>query len=405
MKKVEVRLRHGPGHEVQVGHLAEQDRRVYFEYSPEFLELRQELSPWFLRPEGGLIEHKPAEFGPLPGVFDDSLPDGWGLLLMDRHFRSQGLEPRSLSPLDRLLYLGSRTMGALTYHPSVESSGESPPVELYQLAEQAERVLAGDAESLIPELLRAGGSPGGARPKVLVGRKGDELISGEDDLPEGFEHWLIKFEGKGDPTSAGAVEYAYSTMAREAGLCVPPTDLFETKDRGRYFGVQRFDRLPGNQRIHMHSLGGLIQSNFRVPSCDYKVLLQVTQELTKNHEDVIKCFRRLAFNVTAANRDDHVKNFAFLMNSSGEWTLSPAFDLTYAPGPGGYHSMLINGEEKPTREHCLHLAEQHGIARRIAAEILDTVNDAVANWRHHADQAGCPGKDAARIAKAHRLLQ
>ncbi|MBL4849203.1 MAG: type II toxin-antitoxin system HipA family toxin [Planctomycetes bacterium] len=404
MKKVEVRLRHAPGSELAVGHLAEQDRRVYFEFSPEFLESGFEVSPWRLPAGPGLVEHRPGEFGPLPGVFDDSLPDGWGRLLMDRYFRIEGIEPDSMSALDRLLYLGTRTMGALTYHPSEESSSPSA-LELHGLAGQAQRVMAGDAERLLPELLRAGGSPGGARPKILVGRKEGELLSGEDDLPEGFEHWLIKFEGKGDPASAGAIEQAYSTMAREAGIDFPPTHLFETREGGRYFGVRRFDRLPGNRRVHMHTLGGLIHSNFRVPSCDYDVFLNVTRELTKNHEDLVEAYRRMIFNVVAANRDDHVKNFAFLMNSSGEWVLSPAFDVTYSPGPGGHHSMLIGGQEEPTREHCLAMAERHGISRSTAEEILERVNSAVANWGRHAREAGCSARDVTRIVKAHNPLR
>ncbi len=265
----------GPDHEVAVGTLAEAPRgRVVFEYEDAFLAMGIQISPWKLPARPDLIEHEDRGFGPLFGVFDDSLPDGWGLLLMDRHFRRQGRQPRGISALERLLYLGSGTMGALTYHPAAEDRGPATTVDPSVLADEAERVLQGADVEELPALRRLGGSPGGARPKVLVGVRGDEVMAGVDDLPAGWEHWLVKFSSLPDAIDAGPFEYAYMRMAELAGLEVPVHRLFAG---GRFFGVRRFDRSVPNRRVHMHSLGGLIQSNFRVPSCDYDMLLRVAR--------------------------------------------------------------------------------------------------------------------------------
>jgi serine/threonine-protein kinase HipA len=376
MKKLEVCFTRSPGDSQPVGTLAEDRGRVYFEYAAEFLATGLNLSPFRLPFEPGLFEHRDREFGPLPGVFDDSLPDGWGLLLMDRHFRTLGRNLAEISPLDRLAWLGTRTMGALTYHPPAKRDDSDASVfDLHDLARQSQEILTGSAVDVLPQLLKAGGSPGGARPKVLVGYNPDtgDVISGEDDLPEGFEHWIVKFMAKEDNPDAGAVEYAYSLMAREAGIDMPPTRLFETAHGERFFGIKRFDR-DGNRRYHVHSFGSLIHSNFRIPSADYADLLKATSLLTRNHQDVLRAFRRMAFNVLAHNRDDHVKNFAFILDDTagstgsrqaGDWGLTPAYDLLFTPGPGGEHTMTIAGEGRnPARPHMLKLAEQADVSKR-----------------------------------------
>lgn len=369
--------------------MAEERGRVFFEYAPEFLRTGLNLSPFRLPFEGGLFEHKDHGFGPLPGLFDDSLPDGWGLLLMDRHFRSLGMNPAEVGPLDRLAWLGTSTMGALTYHPPTERGDFDAGVfDLHDLARRSQEILAGAAVDLLPQLLRAGGSPGGARPKVLVGVHGDRLLSGEDDLPEAFEHWIVKFAARKDMPDAGPIEYAYALMAAAAGIDMPPTRLFETSEGGRFFGVKRFDR-DRNRRFHIHTFGNLIQADFRIPSADYADLLKAASVLTRDHRDVLRAFRRMVFNVSAHNRDDHVKNFAFIMDaSSGDWRLSPAYDLSYAAGPGGEHAMTVLGEGRnPGRAHILHLAEQAGVAQPQAAAIVDEVRSAVGRWRSFAAQA------------------
>jgi serine/threonine-protein kinase HipA len=421
MKKLEVHFTRSPGESMPVGTLVEDRGRVYFQYVPEFLATGLNLSPFRLPFEAGLFEHTDREFGPLPGVFDDSLPDGWGLLLMDRHFRSRGMNLAEISPLDRLSWLGTRTMGALTYHPPADRENIDASVfDLHDLARQSQEILSGAAVDVLPQLLRAGGTPGGARPKVLVGfnHATGGVISGEDDLPDGFEHWIVKFPAKTDGSDAGAIEYAYSLMAAAAGIDMPPARLFETSEGGRFFGVKRFDRdgstagstRCGNRRYHVHTFGNLIQSNFRIPSADYADLLKATSLLTRNRRDVLRAFRRMAFNVLAHNRDDHVKNFAFILDDvsgsdqssppSGGWSLSPAYDLLCTPGPGGEHTMTLAGEGRnPGRPHMLALAEQAGMSKPQAAAIIDEVHAAVSRWNDYAAQAGVSKAGISQIAQ------
>lgn len=408
MKKLTVRLNFSPQHSITVGTLAEQDRRTYFEYAPAFIETGLELSPFKLPLQQGLFEHRDHRFGPLPGLFDDSLPDGWGLLLMDRYFRRQGVDPAALSSIDRLAFLGRRTMGALTYHPAHEMEHDRQPLDLYELGRNAEAVLAGDIAEVLPQLLRAGGSPGGARPKVLVGLREDQIISGEDDLPDGFEHWLVKFAAKTDAASAGVIEYAYALMARKAGIDMPEVRLLEIRkglSPRRYFAAKRFDRQPGNRRTHSHTFGNLIHAPFRIPGTDYADLLKATRILTRNHRDVVESFRRMVFNIASHNRDDHAKNFAFLMSAEGEWSLSPAYDMTYSMGPGGEHTMTVQGEGmNPTREHCTALAQPFGIKPREAASIIDAVNAAITSWSKLAEKAGMAKSVSKKIGTAMRPL-
>ena len=384
MKQLDVRFQRTPTDSVKAGTLAEADGTVFFEYDAEFLAGGLNLSPIRLPFDAGLQEHRDREFGPIWGVFDDSLPDGWGRLLMDRHFRNRGQRLAEISSLDRLAWLGSRTMGALTYHPSTDRpANEKSPFNLHELAAESRHILTGQTTEVLPQLLHAGGSPGGARPKVLVGwnPETDEMIAGQDDLPEGFEHWIVKFAAKEDDPDSGATEYEYSQMAREAGIAMPPTRLFETSQGERFFGCKRFDRGPGNRRFHVHTFGNLIHSNFRIPSADYLDLLRATRMLTQNHQDVLAAYRLAVFNVLAHNRDDHVKNFSYrLDDKTGLWELAPAYDLTRSDGPGGEHSMTILGEGKnPTADHLLALAEKADIPHDQAAKILQQVQAAVQN--------------------------
>lgn len=388
-----------------VGTLLDQRGRIYFEYAPSWLDTGLNLSPFHLPFEGGLFEHRDRRFGPLPGLFDDSLPDGWGHLLMDRHFRNLGQDPSALGPLERLAFLGTRTMGALTYHPPSEAAGQADEaLDLEDLARQSREFLAGKSSRVLPQLLRAGGSPGGARPKVLVGFNPlkDEIRSEAATLPDGFEHWIVKFPAREDGPEAGATEYAYSLMAKAAGLELPPTRLFETHG-GRYFGVQRFDRAL-ESRFHVHTFGNLIQSNFRIPSCDYADLLKATSLLTRDHGEVLKAFRRMVFNVYAHNRDDHAKNFAFILDDlRGEWSLTPAYDLTFSSGPGGEHAMTLAGEGKaPGPSQILRLAQERGVSAAEASAILDEVRSALGRWNGFSKFAGVSKPRAAEIAKVLR---
>lgn len=400
MRKLEVRLDWGD-EQVLVGTLAEQERVIYFEYDSAFIARALPISPFKLPVQPGVFEHREREFGNVFGVFNDSLPDGWGLLLMDREFRKRGHDPAGLSILDRLAYIGTRGMGALTYHPPAAHDDEGAlQIDLDELAHQAERVLEGSAEEILPALRIAGGSPGGARPKVLVGVSEDgHLISGTSDLPEGYRHFIVKFPSSEDVPDIGAVEATYALMAREAGIDVPTTRLFETGDGGCYFGAERFDR-PGTLRLHMHTLSGLFHASHRIPSMEYEGLLKATMALTKDRRQMEEAFRRMAFNVFAHNRDDHVKNFSYLMDRSGEWSFAPAYDIVYSQGPGGEHTMAVGGEAaRPTGRDMLRVAEDCDVASRRAREIIQQVRDVVNQWPRFALAMKVSNETVSRIEK------
>ncbi|HET7460726.1 MAG TPA: type II toxin-antitoxin system HipA family toxin [Longimicrobium sp.] len=390
MRRLEVRLDFGES-PLTVGTLAERDRRVFFEYDPAFVDGRIELSPLRLPLRPGVHQGPPSPFNGLFGVFADSLPDGWGMLLMDRDFRQRGISRERVTPVDRLAYIGSRGMGALTYHPTTgPNDAGTDEVGLDELAAQAQAVLEGSADEVLPELLRAGGSPGGARPKVVVGyREGDgRLISGSDRLPDGYRGNIVKFGCREDHTDAGVVELAYARMAHEAGVEVPPVRLFTTAAGARYFGAARFDRPPAGRR-HVHSLAGLLHADFRYPEVDYEAYLRATLYLTRDQTAVAQAFRRMVFNVLACNRDDHARNFAFLMEPDGVWHHTPAYDLTFSHGPGGEHTMAVAGEgRQPTRRHFADLAAKMGIPAAQRDSIIEQVAAAVARWPALAGETG-----------------
>ena len=328
MIRLNVLLRFDQNTTFHVGKLAEDNHQLYFQYDQDFLTKELWLSPYKLPLQAELFEHKDISFSPIFGLFDDSLPDGWGLLLMDRFLRKKGYDIGSLSILDRLAFLGDNTMGALVYEPTLNLDiTDTGPFDLHSLSKQSYDIVSGKTDIVLPQLIKAGGSPGGARPKILVGVLNDDMISGETDLPEHFEHWIIKFTGENDFHDAGPVEYSYSLMAKEAGIKMTQTRLFNTHQGDRFFGIKRFDRVI-NQRFHVHTFGNLIHSNFRIPSQDYDHFFKLVINLTKNHQDLLRAFRQMVFNILANNRDDHVKNVAFIMTPAGEWSLSPAYDLT-----------------------------------------------------------------------------
>ena len=399
MRRLEVRYQTEASEYQIVGVLAEEKHQLFFEYTPSFLESQLWLSPFKLPLKAGVFQHKEPHFGPLFGLFDDSLPDGWGMLLMDRYLRGKGVLPSSISPLDRLAYLGHRTMGALTYFPPEKTEGiEKTLLDLHRLSEESKQILEGNATELLSQLFQLGGSPGGARPKILVGVQGDSVYSGGDELPDGYRHWLIKFHGRTDGEDSGVIELAYAEMAREAKIIMPETRLFETKEGERFFGIERFDR-EGKKRYHIHSFGNLIHANFRIPSCDYGQFLEVTQILTKSEQDIRQSFRRMVFNVATHNRDDHVKNFAFRLEGR-RWRLAPAFDLTYAEGPGGEHSMSVDGEGRaPTKKHFLALASRVSIPQEEAEEIIEEICEAVSLWKKIAASVGITKKRSKQVAQ------
>jgi len=387
----------------KVGTLAIKNRKIYFEYDKDFLKTGIELSPYKLPLKSGLFRCDDDTFDGLWGVFNDSLPDGWGRLLIDRHLMRLGVNPHSLSPLDRLAYVGSHAMGALSYEPEQEVENSIDTIVLDDLAESSAEILEGSSETLLDELLTLNGSSAGARPKVLVQISDDQkqIIHGRQELKKGFSHWMVKFASSMDSHEIGAIEYAYSLMAREAGLKMPQTALLEGK-KGLYFAIKRFDRVE-DKRVHMHSVAGLTHSDFRFPTLDYDDLLALTLHLTKNVQEVEKVFRLACFNLFTHNRDDHAKNFSFVMDEKGVWNFSPIYDVTFSNGPGGEQSTMYMGEGKhPTSEHLLQLAKKHGIKK--ADTIIENVKQARDKWKIFAEEAKVSKKTQESIWKVIKGL-
>jgi serine/threonine-protein kinase HipA len=388
------------GERRKVGRLAFKDRRILFEYDAGFIASGTEISPIKLPLKPGVFTSPDMVFDGLYGVFNDSLPDGWGRLLLDRTVEKYGVNRRQLNPLDRLSYVGSDGMGALSYEPdrSIRSADPDAILKLDKLAAESAIVLAGESEEVFEELLRLNGSSAGARPKIVAQVSADKtkFIHGRLEPQRGYAHWMIKFPSSQDPADIGAIEFAYSLMAQDAGVDVPETHLFRAKKRG-YFGTRRFDR-QGARRIHMHSLSGLIHADHRHPSLDYNLILRVALVLTKNIVEAEKAYALACFNVLAHNRDDHAKNFSFLLTDSKTWSFAPAYDLTFSYGPGGEQSTMVMGEGKhPGVEQLRALGKEHGLKN--AAQILEKVRKAISRWRHHAAKAGVSAKSSKDIAK------
>jgi len=375
---------------LSVGRLAIRDGVTYFEYDSTFIERSIEISPLRLPLQSGVQSFDRNLFEGLPGVFNDSLPDGWGRLLFDRFIRSQGILPENITPLDRLAHIGSHALGALTYEPDYSDDNTHDHISLDMLATQAQDVLDGASDDVLAELIALNGSSAGARPKALIGvnETRDHIIHGVHDLPDDFTPWMVKFPNTQDGLDAGAIEYVYALMAKEAGINMPDIHLFAAEKGAGYFAIKRFDR-DGNNRIHMHTACGLLHSDFRTPSLDYEDLIALTGMLTRDIREVEKMYRLAVFNVLAHNRDDHSKNFSYLMDATGQWVLSPAYDLTFSSGPRGEQSTMVMGEGRnPTTDHLLKLAAEANIKQTQAQDIIDATKASLAKWSELATQYG-----------------
>lgn len=377
-----------------LGRLALHRGQVLFEYDPDFTARPLEVSPVRL-PVGPGTRAAPHEpFDGLLGLFADSLPDGWGRLLVDREADRLGLGRHALTPLDRLALVGPDGPGALVYRPSVASPW-SGRLDLVALAAQARRVEQGHAEAVFAQILALGGSSGGARPKALVGyRPGDgAAVAGE---APGFVPAIVKFGRHVDGIDAGAVEVAYAEMARAAGIEVSECWLAATSPRRPgWFLTRRFDRQP---RLHVHTLAGLLHVDPRVPSLDYRDYLNTTRWLTRDQAAVEQAWLRAAFNVLAHNRDDHARNFAFVLDAEGAWRLSPAYDLTFSSGPGGEHWTTTAGEGRhPGIAQLEVLGREAGVSPAAVSRGLDAVQVALGTWRARARNLGVRAATIARI--------
>lgn len=388
----------GWGEDWPLGQLAEANGKLLFEYTPEALAQGLELSPLHLKLRAQAYGDMPAHAHHLPGLIADSLPDGWGLLLMDRLFRKQGL--RHPGPLDRLAFIGDRAMGALRFVPATESSGSEPDWSLPDLARESARALAGEAGAALRELALAGGSPHGARPKALVQwNAASSQVSTRADAPG--TPWLVKFPGQGEHKEVCAIEAMYAELARDCGLEMPESRYFDLGPRLAAFGVARFDREAG-LRVPVHSLAGLLQVDFRLPgSADYTTFLRATRLLTRDEREVQKAFARAVFNVLFHNRDDHPKNFAWRLGQDRRWRLAPAFDLTFSQGPRGQHHMDICGEaDVVTRRHLLQLAAEGGLPNQRAEATLDAMQVRAERFSHRTQAFAIRRATASQITAA-----
>ena len=384
MKKLQV-IYSGWGEHWLLGTLADTPQAMLFEYSAQAVERGLQLSSMHHPlPKAGarLTAYQgAAHFQGLPGFIADAMPDGWGMLLMDRALRRRGRDPRSVSVLERLAIVGERAMGSLSFEPSDEDVLPAERLELKALAQDVQALQADSsrntqvAEEQLRHLMQLGGSPQGTRPKVLLDfntRTG--AISSGMPLAGSATPWLVKFPADTEHREVCALEELYARMARSGGIEMPRRRCFELGGKFSAFGVERFDRevlAQGKERqvlrVPIMSMAAYLQADYRLPSLDYETVLLATLQITGDQREVLKAFDRCIFNVLMHNRDDHAKNFAFRLNEQGLWQLSPAFDLTYSFGPGGEHSTSVAGHGiNIQRAHLLQVAKAAGIADKVA---------------------------------------
>ena len=352
-------------HGTVVGTLAE-TRAGYgaFQYDKEWIEKGFSISPFSLPLEDRVFVPKSDVFEGIFGVFSDSLPDGWGRLLVDRMLLKKGIRPELVRAITRLGIVGSSGMGALEYIPELWPIEEKESFDLEQLAKECELIFEDKECGNLDELFQRGGSPGGARPKVL--------IQVENEL------WLVKFRSPYDKSSVGKEEYSYMKCAALCGIDVPEVCLFPSKEGDGYFGVKRFDRV-NEKKVHMITVSGLLETSHRIPNLDYHDLMKLTYILTKDSRQMEEMYRRMCFNVFAHNRDDHSKNFSYLYDEvEKRWKLTPAYDLTYSNSLGGEHATCVNGNGRnPGIEDLLKVGRATGFPtgklKSIAEEIREIV--------------------------------
>jgi serine/threonine-protein kinase HipA len=405
-----------------------------FQYAPDFAASGIQLAP-LMMPLSQRVYAFPAlprnTFHGLPGLLADSLPDKFGHALIDAWLATQGRTPESFSAVDRLCYIGRRGMGALEFKPvQGPAPRKAAKIEIDALVQLAGEVLthrsdlrghfdAAGKERALRDILSVGTSAGGARAKAVIAWNPatNEVRSGQIAAGDGFEYWLLKFDGVAgnkdkeleDPKGYGAIEYAYYLMATAAGITMSECRLLEENGR-RHFMTRRFDRLPGGGKLHMQSLGAMAHFDFNQAGAhSYEQALLTIRQLGLPMAAVEEQFRRMAFNVIARNQDDHVKNIAFLMNKQGQWSLAPAFDVTYSYNPSGTwtatHQMTMNGKRDGfTREDFAQCAKTAMLKRGRAEAIIGEVQAAVRQWPQFAARARLGGAWRKGIQERHRLI-
>lgn len=403
-----------------------------FEFEPKFLSEGLDLSPLTMPVEdarrGNAIFEFPnlsrKTFYGLPGLLADSLPDKYGNKIINAWLARQGRTSESFSPVERLCYTGKRGMGALEFTPVIgDGTSESVPVEVEELVKLAHKVIhersqldteLGQGEALI-DIIRVGTSAGGARPKAVIAwnEKTDQVRSGQVRASEGFTYWILKFDGVkdeslGDPAGYGRIEYAYHKMAEQCEIDMTECRLFEEGGRA-HFMTKRFDRTDKGEKIHMQSLCALAHFDFNeAGSYSYEQAFQVMRELRLPYTDAEQLFRRMVFNLVARNQDDHTKNINFLMDRTGKWRLSPAFDVIYAHNPSGKwtnkHQMTVNGKREGfVFDDLIAVADEMNIKN--GGQIVDKIVDIVFQWKKIAKVVGVENSQIEAISRTHRLLK
>lgn len=365
-----------------IGLLYENGGRVFFEYAPDFQKSGIELSPFKLPLKPGVFKDEKHTFDGLFGLFNDSLPDGWGCLLLDRKLRRRGLSYDAITPLTRLSLIGRNPMGALEYEPAEDAEDGFGDVELDSLSGEVDRILDGDDSEVLDELLTLNGSSGGARPKIVAWVSEDKkrIVHGGTSAPDGFTPWIIKFTEKRDRKEFGEVEYRYSLAAKAAGIDMPETHLFASKSSPGYFGVRRFDR-SATGKAHVHTACGLLHASHRYSCLDYENLLKLTLLLTKDDAQVREMARRMIFNVKSGNRDDHSKNFSFLLTPDFQWRLAPAYDLTPSAGINGEQTAMVNGKGRNISDaDLIAAAGVVSISAKSVKNMIEAVEAAIAEY-------------------------
>ncbi|HLU62757.1 MAG TPA: type II toxin-antitoxin system HipA family toxin [Gammaproteobacteria bacterium] len=414
--------------------LAEGETHASFQYAPDFLASGIEVAPLMMplspRPYR-FPELSPAAFHGLPGLLADSLPDKFGNALIDAWLATQGRPANSFNAVERLCYIGSRGTGALEFRPATgPAPNDNARIEVDALVRLASEILTHrsnlhgrfsderHAEKALLDILRVGTSAGGARAKALIAwnPETNEVRSGQIDAGKGFEYWLLKFDGVSgnrdremdDPQGYGQVEYACHLMAVDAGINMSDCRLMQENGR-HHFMTKRFDRLADGTRVHMQSLAALAHFDYNLPGAySYEQAIQVIRRLGLGMEAVEQQFRRMIFNLVIRNQDDHVKNIAFLMDKSGQWTLSPAFDVAYSYNPQGQwtsqHQMSVNGKRDGfTREDLRAFAKNVAIKRGRADGLLDEILDVARRWPEYAARAGVKESWIPQIGENMRL--
>jgi len=413
--------------------LGDGETTARFEYEAAFLRSEIEVAP-LMMPLSGRVFTFPGlnadSFHGLPGLLADALPDKFGNALINTWLARQGRRPESFNAIERLCYTGRRGMGALEFLPSTGPAARaSNPVAVDELVALASEILSqrdglhlsfdeDHRETALRDILRVGTSAGGARAKAVIAWNPvtNEVRSGQVEVEAGFEAWLLKFDGVAgnrdkellDPGGYGVIEYAYHLMARDAGITMSDCRLFEENGR-RHFMTRRFDRPDAGSKLHQQSLCAMAHYDFNLAGAHgYEQAYQVMRRLGLPMAELEEQFRRMLFNLVARNQDDHTKNIAFLMDKSGRWRLSPAYDVTYGYNPDGAwtsrHQMSVNGKRDHfTRADLVACARNAGLKRGRAAALLDEVLAAVRRWGEHAALAEVPASEAAKIGSVFRL--